>query len=152
MFAVISAIGAALATQGGMHALDGLGVSSVGVAGFIMATYQRAQLSPSALTRTVLRYDPRTRAPHSIEIGPAGVTGTRTDGSVTFTPWAAITGIRESAEVFHLLDDSTVRIVLPKRALVSPSHIEALRDFLIRAVSPQQPPAASGPAAGEPPA
>ena len=151
LFAVIAVISMALATQGGVRALGGLAAAAIGVSGFILAAYQRAQLSPGALARTVLRHSPRTLGVHTAEIGQAGVTGTEPDGSITFTPWTAITGIRESAEMFHLLDHSTVRISVPKRALASPGDTPALREFLVRAVSPQQPPAAAGPAAGRQP-
>ena len=71
LFAVIAVISVALAAQGGVRAVGGLAAAAIGAAGFILAGYRRAELSPGALARTVLRRSPRTPGVHTAEIGQA---------------------------------------------------------------------------------
>lgn len=68
---------------------------------------------------------------HRDEIEADGVTGIGPDGVITFIPWSAVTGIRETAERLYLLGPGTrVRSMLPKRGLSDPASAPLLAGFL----------------------
>ena len=101
------------------------------------------RLSPARMTQRAWRSRPEFQGRHHDEVTELGVTSISPDASEAFTPWSAVTGIRETDHYFQLLDDhDRVRHELPKRGLQSPDLISPLRQFMQQAVSAPLQPAA----------
>lgn len=101
-------------------------------------------LSPGRMAQRVWRALPEFRGRHRDEVTDLGVTSIAPDATQAFTPWSAVTGIRETDRSFQLLGETgRVRHELPKRGLQNPDLISPLRQFMHQAVSTPQ--HASGP-------
>ena len=75
------------------------------------------------------------------EVEADGVTTRAPTGVMVFTPWSAVSGIRETDQRFFVLGPgSQVRHVLPKRALSDPVSVPQLSGFLAASVSQEQRP------------
>jgi len=79
------------------------------------------RLSPRAQTHRALASGVWLRGMHEYKLTVDGVAWRSPDGSATFVPWSALTGIRETRRLFLLLDQGGhhVRGFIPKAALSS---------------------------------
>jgi hypothetical protein len=120
---------------GWMYAVDF--VLWVATAAFARAAWRR---SAGRLARVALQQNPewQGRTRDQVEIG--GLRSISANGTEVFYPWATIDRVRETTHAFQLLDhNGHVRGVLPKRGLVTPDLLPALRTFLNHALGGQPP-------------
>jgi hypothetical protein len=65
------------------------------------------------------------------EVATAGITAFGPDGVISYLPWSAVHGIRETEQRFFVLGpNARIRSVLPKRGLSDPASVVRLGDFL----------------------
>ena len=79
------------------------------------------RLSPRAQAHRALASGVWLRGMHEYKLTVEGAAWRSPDGSATFVPWSALTGIRETRRLFLLLDQGGhhVRGFIPKAALTS---------------------------------
>jgi YcxB-like protein len=102
------------------------------------------RLAPKRQARRVWRTRKTLHGQYRDEVGADGVTGMQPNGSMTFIPWPAVAGFRESERTFCLLGaDGAVCVLLPKRSLPDPALGPALAELLARKIGAPQAAAAT---------